>query len=134
AAKALLPRGLRHVGAQLAELALGVARGATDRRRDLDDGLHQLGVDPRLELVTGDRRQHGVDVLDEIERVLVEEHVLLLDAERVRLPLAELVVEDAAAGREARALAGDARRRELVRHPASSSTRASSSISTSQRG
>ena len=50
-------------------------------------------------------REHGVDVLDEVEGLAVEEHVLLLDAERVRIGLAELVVEDAA--RVHRALARD---------------------------
>ena len=59
----------------------------------------------RLELVARHRLEHRVDVLDEVERLGVEEHVLLLDAERVRLALAELVVEHAAAGGEA--LAGD---------------------------
>ena len=54
-----------------------------------------------LELVPGDRREHGVDVLHEVERLGVEQHVLLLDAERVRVALAERVVEDAAARRRA---------------------------------
>ena len=47
-----------------------------------------------------DGGEHGVDVLDEVERLAVEEHVLLLDAERVRVALAEGVVEHAAAGRK----------------------------------
>ena len=96
-AQALLASDLAHVGAQLQELALDVAGGAADRRRDLQHRLHQLGVDARLELVARDRLQHGVDVLDEVERLAVEEHVLLLDAERVRVGAAERVVEDAAA-------------------------------------
>ena len=49
----------------------------------------------------GDRGEHGVDVLDEVEGLRVEQHVLLLDAERVRLAFAEGVVEHAAAGGEA---------------------------------
>jgi hypothetical protein len=52
-----------------------------------------------------DRRQDGLDVLDEIERLAVEEHVFLLDAERVRVARAVLVVEDASRVRGA--LAGD---------------------------
>ena len=96
-AHALLAPDLAHVRAQLQQLALDVAGGPADRRRDLEHRLHQLGVDPRLELVARDRLQHGVDVLDEVERLAVEEHVLLLDAERVRIGLAERVVEDAAA-------------------------------------
>ena len=74
--------------AQLQQLALDVAGVPADRRRDLEHRLHQLGVDPRLELVAGDRLQHGVDVLDEVEGLAVQEHVLLLDAERVRVGLA----------------------------------------------
>jgi hypothetical protein len=79
--------------------------------------------------VAGDRRQHRVDVLDEIERLAVEEHVLLLDPERVRVALAEAVVEHASPLGEARALAGDRRRVRLL-HAIS----ASASISTRQRG
>ena len=77
----------------------------------------------------GDRGQHGVDVLDEVERLAVEQHVLLLDAECVRVALPEAVVEHAAALGEARTLAGD-RRRERLLHAIS----ASASISTRQRG
>jgi hypothetical protein len=68
-----------------------------------------LRVDDRLELVPGNRGEHGVDVLDEVERFRVEEHVLLLDSQRVRVALAECVVEDTPAGRKARALAGNRR-------------------------
>ena len=93
----LLAPDLAHVRAQLQQLALDVAGVPADGRRDLEHGLHQLGVDPRLELVAGDRLQHGVDVLDEIEGLAVQEHVLLLDTERVRVGLPELVVEHAAA-------------------------------------
>ena len=89
----LLASDLAHVRAQLQQLALDVARVPADRGRDLEHGLHQLGVDPRLELVAGDRLQDGVDVLDEVERLAVQEHVLLLDAERVRVRLPERVLE-----------------------------------------
>ena len=51
-------------------------------------------------------------MLDEIERLAVEEHVLLLDAERVRIRLAEGVVEHAAAVDGA--LARDRRRIDLL--------------------
>src|SRR5205823_6231430 len=67
-------------------------------------------------LVPRDRGEHGVDVLDEVEHLGVEEHVLLLDPERVRVARAEGVIEHAAAGREARALAGDRRRDQRVAH------------------
>ncbi len=38
----------------------------------------------RLELVPSHSPEHRLDVLDEVERLGVEEHVLLLDPERVR--------------------------------------------------
>ncbi len=64
-------------------------------RRDLEHGLHELRVDPRLELVAGDRGEHRLDVLDEIEGLGIEKLVLLLDAERVRVACSERVLEDA---------------------------------------
>jgi hypothetical protein len=85
-----------HVRAQLPQLLLDLGRRPADRRRDLEDGLHQLGVDLLLELVARGGGEHGLDVLDEVERLAVEQHVLLLDSERVRLALAEVVVDDAA--------------------------------------
>ena len=126
-AQALLVRDLADVAAELQQLVHHVGRGLADGRRDLEHRLHQLGVDPLLELVAGDRGEHGVDVLHEVERLAVEQHVLLLDAERVRVALPELVVEDAAARREA--LAGDRRGIDLL-HGRTAST----SISTNQRG
>ena len=114
-----------------------VVGGAADRRRHLEHRLHQLGGDVILQLAVLDRREHRVDVLHEIPRLGVEQHVLLLDAERVRIALAERVVEHARARtRGAGALAGDRRREDLlhllsIRHQ---STIASASISTSQRG
>src|SRR4051794_37624322 len=70
---------------------------STHRRGDLEHGLHQLGVDARLELgVVADAGEHRVDVLHEVPGLGIEEHVLLLDAERVRVAAAELVIENAA--------------------------------------
>src|SRR2546423_4208627 len=89
-------------------------------------------MESRLELDTAYGCKPRVDVLDEVERLAVEEHVLLFDAERVGVALAEGVVEHAAAGREARALAGDRRRIDLLRHHACRI--ASASTSTRQRG
>ena len=94
-ARSLLVRDLRDVCAQRREPAHHVARVVADRGRDLEHRLHELRVDPRLELVSGDRGEHRVDVLDEVERVGIEELVLLLDAERVRVAGSERVVEDA---------------------------------------
>ena len=92
---------LADVRAELAQLAVDVARGPADGRCDLEHRLHELGVDARLELVPGDGGEDGVDVLDEVECLAVQQHVLLLDAERVGVAVAEVVVEHAAAGREA---------------------------------
>ncbi len=110
----LLARDVADVAADVPKLAVDPGRGPAYGRRDLQDGLHELCVDPRLELVAGDRLQHRVDVLDEVEGLRVEQHVLLLDAERVRIALAERMVEHAHARREARALARDGRRIDLL--------------------
>src|SRR5664279_1900447 len=127
--QALLSCHAAHVGAQLHELRFDVGRGVAHGRRDLEHRLHQLGVDPRLELVPLHRCEDGVDVLDEVERLAVEEHVLLFDAERVGVALSECVIEDAAARRETAALARDRCRVDLLHE-----ITASSSTSTSQRG
>ena len=54
-------------------------------------------IDTVLEAMAGDGSEHGVDVLHEVEALAVEQHVLLLDAERVGIAPPEGVVEDAAA-------------------------------------
>ena len=96
-AAAFLARDLCDVRAQRAQVVGDFAGGAADRRRDLEHRLHQLGIDPRLELgVVADARKHRVDVLHEIPRLGIEEHVFLLDAERIGVAAPELVVEDAA--------------------------------------
>ena len=87
---------LGDVRAQPPELPVDVGRGLANRRRDLEDGLHQLRADVLVELTVLRGREHRVHVLDEVERLRVEEHVLLLDAERERLARPEVVVEDAA--------------------------------------
>ena len=115
-AQALPPRDVRDVAADAEQLLLHACRRVADRRGHLEHGLHQLGVDARLELVARDRGEHGVDVLDEVVRLAVEEHVLLFDPERVRVARAERVVEHAAAGREVRALARDRRRDQRIAH------------------
>src|SRR5262245_32988062 len=115
-AQALLAGNVCDVAANAEELLLHAGRRVADRRRYLEHRLHQLGVDARLELVARDRFEHRVDVLDEVEGLAVEEHVLLLDTERVRVARAERMVEDAASGREARALARDRGWDERVLH------------------
>ena len=132
-AAALLARDVRDVAAQLRQRAHHVRGRPADRRRHLEHRLHQLGVEARLVLAVLDGGEHGVDVLHEIPRLGVEQHVLLLDAERVRIALAERVVEHARVlgARPERALAGDRRREDLLHD---GSITASASISTSQRG
>ena len=85
----LLTGDAADVAADVPQLFRHFGRRVADGCRDLEHGLHQLCIDARLELVTRDRGEHRVDVLHEIERLAVEEHVLLLDAERVRVALAE---------------------------------------------
>jgi hypothetical protein len=127
-AHSLFTREAGHIRAELPQLGFDLGRGLADRRRDLEDGLHELGVHTLLELVARGRGEDGLDVLDEVEGLAIEEHVLLLDTERVRLSGSELVVEHAAALREAGA--HDRRREDLL----AQWIWASSSISSSQRG
>ena len=129
-AHATLGGDTRDVAAQRAQLRCDVRGRVADRRCDLEHGLHQLGVDPRLELVARHGGEHRVDVLDEVECLAVEQHVLLLDTERVRVAASEGVVEHAAALRESAALSGDRRRVDLLH----AGINASASISTSQLG
>src|SRR6185312_3725525 len=70
-----------------------------------------------LELVSRNRSEHRVDVLHEVERLGVEQHVLLFDTEGVRVAFPERVVEHAAALREAAALARDRCRVDLLHTP-----------------
>src|SRR5256714_5015587 len=113
---------LGHVAAQLAQLALDVRGRVADGSRDLEHRLHQLGVDARLELVPVGCSEHGVDVLHEVERLAVEEHVLLFDPERVRVAPPESMVEHAATLGEPAASSGDRRRIDLVHASASRAT------------
>src|SRR5439155_13816589 len=113
----------------LCEPAHDVPSRVADRGRDLDRRLHELGRHSRLELVPTDRLEHGVDVLDEIERLSVEKLVLLLDSQRVRIALPEGVIEDAAGVDTG--LAGDRRGNRLsLIHEITAST----SISSFQAG
>src|SRR5919204_35449 len=132
-AHALRPGDVADIAADLPQLRLDRRWRPTDGRRDLEHRLHQLRIDTLLELVSVHGREHRLDVLDEVERLAVEQHVLLFDAERVRIAFAKGVVEDAAARREAGALAGDRGGGDLLRHR-SSGRIASASISTIQRG
>ena len=97
--QAVLARDLLDGRPEAAKLAVGLGGGPADGRRDLERRL-QLRLHPGLVLVADERGQHRVDPLDEVEALAVQQHVLLLDAERVRLALPELVLEDAAPGGE----------------------------------
>src|SRR6478609_7804818 len=112
--QALVAGNAADVAADLAELIRDLAGRVAYGRRDLEHRLHQLRVDHGLELVPRDRGEHRVDVLHEVERLGVQEHVFLLDAERVRVTLAEGVIQHAASRREPRALPGDRRRVNLL--------------------
>ena len=134
-AKPLLACDAAHVAAELDELPHHVRRRAADGRRDLEHGLHQLRVDLRLELVPLDRRENRVDVLDEVEGRAVEQLVLLLYTERVRVALAEAVVEHArAAVADDAGLAEDVGRDDLLARSCTHGITASASISTFQDG
>ena len=69
--------------AQRAQLAARLARVRARRRRDLADRLHQLGLD--LARGSSPRRPSSRPSIefDEIERLGIDDHELLLDAERV---------------------------------------------------
>jgi hypothetical protein len=56
-------------------------------RRDLDDGLEQLGLDPAL---VGGRLRHLVEARDELVALLVEQLELLFDAQAEGRALAEV--------------------------------------------
>ena len=129
----LLARDVGDVAAERGEVAVDVTGVVADRSRHLEHRLHQLGVQAVGVLAFDDGREHGVDVLHEIPRLGVEQHVLLLDAERVRGAAAEVVLEDAR-GRGAAALRALARDRCGVDLLHECSITASASISTSQRG
>ena len=88
-AAALRARDLGHVARAAAAARADLGRRVANRGRDLEHRLHQLGV-IRSRAAPGDRRQHGLDVLHEVERLGVEQHELLLDAERVGVARAEL--------------------------------------------
>src|SRR5881398_2093505 len=107
-------RDVAYETAEESELLGYIGRRAADGRRHLEDGLHQLRVDPWFELVSRHRGKHRVDMLNEVEGLRVEQHVFLLRTERVRIALAKGVVEDAAALRETAALPRDRRRVDLL--------------------
>ena len=90
-AQALVPSDAGDVARKVVSALIHITRCPAHRGRDLEDRLHELRVYLRLELVPADRGHDRVDVLHEIERGRVEELVLLLDAERVRVTAAGVI-------------------------------------------
>ena len=114
-AHAALARDAAHEAAELAELGVHLGDALADRRRDLDHRLHELRADAVGQLAVLRGGEDRVHVLDEIEALVVEEHVLLLDSEGVLVARPEVVVEHADARREA--LPGDRGRIDLFHGP-----------------
>jgi hypothetical protein len=83
--EALSLRRLADAATQVLELTGGLAHVATHLRRDLEHGLHQLGLHVALGLVRH-RLDHLLDRRDQLHRLGVDDHQLLLDAERVQGP------------------------------------------------
>jgi hypothetical protein len=75
-------RGLLDDAPQVAQLGARLARVPARRGRDLEDRLHQLGLDVTLS-VRRHRFEHGLDAVHELEGLGIDDHELLLDAERV---------------------------------------------------
>src|SRR5215208_8024540 len=67
----------------------------TDRRLHLDLRLEELARHLACALAELRRLEDRLDAVDEVEGQRVEEHVLLLDAERIRRGAAEPVLFDA---------------------------------------
>ena len=82
------------VRAQPAELALGVRDARADRRMQLDQRLEQLLRHQLGERAAFLQRQDALDPLDEVQRLPIEEHELLLDADRQRRTGTEAMIED----------------------------------------
>jgi hypothetical protein len=87
---------LDHRAAQRDELLAGGRDALARRRRDLEHGLHQLRLHLPVELGR-DRREQHLDLLGEVEALGVEDHQLLLDADRER-GAGEAVFEHVAEG------------------------------------
>ena len=93
---------LDRVPAHPAQLLAGVRRVAADRRVELDQRLEQLGRDLLGELAAGLGLQDLLGARDEVQRLGVEEHVLLLDPDGERRPGPEMVVADVGRRRDPR--------------------------------
>ena len=79
--EAVVARGARRDPPQLAQLRAGLARRLAGGRGDLEHRLHQLGLHVARSL--GDGLEHGLDAVDELERLGIDDHELLFDPQRV---------------------------------------------------
>jgi hypothetical protein len=72
-----VPRGLAHPRPQRAQLLARLGCVRCGLRRDLENRFHELGLDVARLVVS----EQGLDRVDEVVRLGVEDHELLLDAE-----------------------------------------------------
>jgi hypothetical protein len=70
-------------GPQGAQLKLHLARVGAGRRGDLAHGLHQLRLDLTGRIGVHEGVQQPLDRVRQVQRLRVDDHQLLLDAERV---------------------------------------------------
>ncbi len=82
----------RDAAAHGLEVAAQVVDVAAHDRCDLERALHQLGMGPPVERAVREHVGDLVEAAAELERRRVEEHELLLDAERQRRALAECML------------------------------------------
>ena len=87
-------RGCRLIDlpAQRAQLLAGLDRARARLGRDLEHGLHQLGLD----LAGGRGLEQGLDRVDQLERLSIEDHQLFLDPDRERRTCEMVLHRDAA--------------------------------------
>jgi hypothetical protein len=79
---------------QALEVLDGLVDRARDVRRNLDDRLEQLGLEPALVLLlVFDLREDLVDAGDELVALPAEDLELLLDAQAERAALAEVLLQ-----------------------------------------
>ena len=82
------------VGAKAAQLALNVRDRSADGGVELHEGLEQFRRHELSEVTLLLGHEDALDALYQIERLGVEQHVLLLDADRQRFAVAEVVIEN----------------------------------------
>ena len=75
---------LLHEPAQRAQLVAGLARVAARLGGDLADRLHQLGLDLAVLVDVVQYLEQPLDRTGQVERVPIDDHELLFDADRVR--------------------------------------------------